>query len=45
MTLLELQNAFNFDGVNRSNAVVNFSDADPIDPLLSKARTPSPDGI
>jgi glutamyl-tRNA synthetase len=32
MTLLELQNAFNFDGVNRSNAVVNFSDADPIDP-------------
>jgi glutamyl-tRNA synthetase len=32
MTLLELQNAFNLDGVNRSNAVVNFSDADPIDP-------------
>ncbi len=32
MTLWELQNAFNFDGVNRSNAVVNFSDADPIDP-------------
>ena len=32
MTLLELQNAFNFEGVNRSNAVVNFSDADPIDP-------------
>ena len=32
MTLLELQNAFNFDGVNRSNAVVNFSDEDPIDP-------------
>jgi glutamyl-tRNA synthetase len=32
MTLLELQNAFSFEGVNRSNAVVNFSDADPIDP-------------
>ena len=32
MTLWELENAFNFDGVNRSNAVVNFSDADPIDP-------------
>jgi glutamyl/glutaminyl-tRNA synthetase len=32
MTLLELENAFNFDGVNRSNAVVNFSDEDPIDP-------------
>jgi len=32
MTLLELQNAFTFDGVNRSNAVVNFSDEDPIDP-------------
>jgi glutamyl-tRNA synthetase len=31
MTLVELQNAFNFEGVNRSNAVVNFSDADPID--------------
>jgi glutamyl-tRNA synthetase len=32
MTLLELENAFSFEGVNRSNAVVNFSDADPIDP-------------
>jgi glutamyl-tRNA synthetase len=32
MTLLELESAFNFEGVNRSNAVVNFSDADPIDP-------------
>jgi glutamyl-tRNA synthetase len=32
MTLLELQNAFSFEGVNRSNSVVNFSDADPIDP-------------
>ena len=31
MALLELQNAFSFEGVNRSNAVVNFSDADPID--------------
>jgi glutamyl-tRNA synthetase len=32
MTLWELQNAFNFEGVNRSNAVVNFSEEDPIDP-------------
>ena len=32
MTLLELENAFGFEGVNRSNAVINFSDADPIDP-------------
>jgi glutamyl-tRNA synthetase len=32
MTLYELQNAFNFDGVHRSNAVINFSDEDPIDP-------------
>ena len=32
MTLYELTNAFNFEGVNRSNAVVNFSEADPIDP-------------
>ena len=32
MTLYELMNAFNFDGVNRSNAVVNFSESDPIDP-------------
>jgi glutamyl-tRNA synthetase len=32
MTLLELTNAFSFEGVNRSNAVVNFSDDDPIDP-------------
>ena len=32
MTLQELTSAFNFEGVNRSNAVVNFSDADPIDP-------------
>jgi glutamyl-tRNA synthetase len=32
MTLYELQNAFNFDGVHRSNAVVNFSEEDPIDP-------------
>ena len=32
MTLGELTGAFNFDGVNRSNAVVNFTDADPIDP-------------
>lgn len=32
MTLYELTSAFSFDGVNRSNAVVNFNDADPIDP-------------
>jgi glutamyl-tRNA synthetase len=32
MTLSELTVAFDFDGVHRSNAVVNFSDADPIDP-------------
>jgi glutamyl-tRNA synthetase len=32
MTLGELTGAFSFDGVNRSNAVVNFTDADPIDP-------------
>lgn len=32
MTLQELQAAFSLEGVNRSNAVVNFSDADPIDP-------------
>jgi glutamyl-tRNA synthetase len=32
MSLYELTNAFSFEGVHRSNAVVNFSDADPIDP-------------
>ena len=32
MTREELVAAFGFEGVNRSNAVVNFSDADPIDP-------------
>ena len=32
MTRDELIAAFGFEGVNRSNAVVNFSDADPIDP-------------
>ncbi|MBV8812160.1 MAG: glutamate--tRNA ligase [Acidobacteriaceae bacterium] len=32
MTLYELTSAFNLDGVHRSNAVVNFSEADPIDP-------------
>jgi glutamyl-tRNA synthetase len=32
MTLRDLVSSFNFDGVNRSNAVVNFSDEDPIDP-------------
>jgi glutamyl-tRNA synthetase len=32
MTREELIKAFRFEGVNRSNAVVNFSDEDPIDP-------------
>ncbi|MBV9268572.1 MAG: glutamate--tRNA ligase, partial [Acidobacteriaceae bacterium] len=32
MSLLELVNAFSFEGVNRSNAVVNFSEENPIDP-------------
>ncbi len=32
MSLEELTSAFSFEGVNRSNAVINFSDADPIDP-------------
>ncbi len=32
MNLYELTNAFSLEGVNRSNAVVNFSEADPIDP-------------
>jgi glutamyl-tRNA synthetase len=32
MTLVELTTAFSLEGVNRSNAVVNFSEADPIDP-------------
>jgi glutamyl-tRNA synthetase len=32
MTLGELVSAFSFEGVNRSNAVVNFSETDPIDP-------------
>ena len=32
MTREELGAAFSFEGVNRSNAVVNFSDDDPIDP-------------
>jgi glutamyl-tRNA synthetase len=32
MTRQELIDVFSFEGVNRSNAVVNFSDADPIDP-------------
>ena len=32
MTRQELIDAFSLAGVNRSNAVVNFSDADPIDP-------------
>ncbi len=32
MSLEEITSAFSFEGVNRSNAVVNFSDSDPIDP-------------
>jgi glutamyl-tRNA synthetase len=32
MSRQELVDAFSFEGVNRSNAVVNFSDEDPIDP-------------
>jgi len=32
MTLPELVEAFSFEGVNRSNAVVNFTETDPIDP-------------
>lgn len=32
MTRDELVEAFRFEGVNRSNAVVNFNDDDPIDP-------------
>ena len=32
MNFLELTNAFSLEGVHRSNAVVNFSDTDPIDP-------------
>jgi glutamyl-tRNA synthetase len=32
MTRQELIEAFSFDGVNRSNAVVNFTEDDPIDP-------------
>lgn len=32
MNLYELTNAFSFEGVHRSNAVVNFNEADPIDP-------------
>ena len=32
MTREELVAAFRFEGVNRSNAVVNFTEADPIDP-------------
>ena len=32
MTLEELKTSFSFEGVNRSNSVVNFSEADPIDP-------------
>jgi glutamyl-tRNA synthetase len=35
MTRQELIDAFSFEGINRSNAVVNFTEQDPIDP---KAR-------
>ena len=32
MTREELVKAFSFEGINRSNSVINFSEADPIDP-------------
>lgn len=32
MSRQELIDAFSFEGINRSNAVVNFTEADPIDP-------------
>jgi glutamyl-tRNA synthetase len=32
LTLAELTQAFSLEGVNRANAVINFSDADPFDP-------------
>jgi len=32
MSLGELTDAFSFEGIHRSNAVVNFTDEDPIDP-------------
>src|SRR5208283_4648020 len=32
LTLEELTEAFTLEGVNRANAVVNFSEADPFDP-------------
>jgi len=32
MTRQELVEAFSFEGINRSNAVVNFTEADPFDP-------------
>lgn len=32
LSVQELTDAFSFEGINRSNAVVNFSVADPIDP-------------
>src|SRR5260370_2574796 len=32
MTRQELVDAFSFEGINRSNSVVNFTEADPFDP-------------
>src|SRR5277367_1413153 len=32
LTRQELIDAFSFEGINRSNAVINFTEADPIDP-------------
>ena len=32
MTRQELIDAFSFEGINRSNAVVNFKEEDPFDP-------------
>ncbi|MCW5965716.1 MAG: glutamate--tRNA ligase [Bryobacterales bacterium] len=35
MTVEEIKEKFSFEGINRSNATVNFSEADPIDPKAS----------
>ncbi len=35
LSLQEMTDAFSFDGVNHSNAVVNFTEADPVDPKAS----------
>src|SRR5579875_587213 len=43
MTLFELINAFGFEGVHRSNAVVNFTPEDPIDPHRAAHASGPPD--